>query len=98
MEFPNFILELQHKTACRLMSDPWNRRQLLNISRLNSRDQIGHRKSRQDTESQFGPDAGYAGQQHECVFFLRRQKTKELNRVFADMGVNAQRGVFAEIG
>src|SRR5438874_3021139 len=98
MEFPNFILELQHKTASRLMSDSWDSRQLLDISRLNRRDQVGHRKSRQYTKSQFGSDAGHAGQQHKCIFFLRRQKTEKLNRIFTDMRVYTQRDTFAEIG
>src|SRR5262245_5466112 len=98
MEFYNFILELQHESAGRLLSDPWTSRQLVDISRLNRQSQAGHRWSRQYTQSQFRSDTGHAGQQHKCIFFLRRQKTEQLNRIFADMRVNAQRDTFAEIG
>ena len=37
-------------------------------------------------------------QQHKRIFFLRRAETEQLNGVFTDMGMDAQRDTVAEIG
>ncbi len=97
MEPSDFVLELQHESARGLVPDPGNRRQLFDIFRLDCRDQIGHWKGRQYAERQFGSDPGHAGQQHKSLFLLRREKSEELNCIFTDVGVNAQRGILTKI-